>query len=120
MNQCLQRIERERLRTGEPLEPQDHAVDESGPADAAERADETRRARELLARLPEAHRAVLVLREVEELTYAEIARTLEIPVGTVMSRLARARERLAQIAGPEPCPPPRTRMHTPIQEQNHD
>lgn len=41
--------------------------------------------------LPEAFREVLVLREIEGLSYAEIARLLECPRGTVMSRLARAR-----------------------------
>lgn len=47
-----------------------------------------------LAALPEAHRVVVVLSDVEELTYAEIASVLEIPVGTVRSRLARARAAL--------------------------
>lgn len=46
---------------------------------------------EALAALPVAYREVLVLRELEDLSYAEIARIAEIPVGTVMSRLARAR-----------------------------
>jgi RNA polymerase sigma-70 factor (ECF subfamily) len=46
--------------------------------------------------LPEASRAVLVLREYGELTYTEIASVLEIPVGTVMSRLNYARTRLRE------------------------
>ncbi|MNF52173.1 ECF RNA polymerase sigma-E factor [compost metagenome] len=46
----------------------------------------------LLARLPLEHREILLLREVEGLTYAELATTLEIQPGTVKSRLARARE----------------------------
>jgi len=45
-------------------------------------------------RLPEDHRAVLLLVTVEDLSYAEAARVLGIPIGTVMSRLARARERV--------------------------
>ena len=47
-----------------------------------------------LESLPPALRETLWLRDVEELTYAEIAGRLEIPIGTVMSRLARARELL--------------------------
>lgn len=44
-----------------------------------------------LAALPEVYRIVVVLSDLEELTYAEIATALDIPVGTVRSRLARAR-----------------------------
>jgi RNA polymerase sigma-70 factor (ECF subfamily) len=48
-----------------------------------------------LEALPADFREVLVLRELEELSYKEIAAVVGIPIGTVMSRLARARERLA-------------------------
>src|SRR5580704_5727307 len=47
-----------------------------------------------IAALPDAHRAVLVLREYHELEYAEIAEALELDVGTVKSRLSRARAAL--------------------------
>lgn len=47
-----------------------------------------------LSRLSEEQRTVLLLATVEELSYAETAKVLNIPVGTVMSRLSRARERL--------------------------
>lgn len=50
-----------------------------------------------LALLPEEQRAVLLLVALEDMSYAEIAATLEIPPGTVMSRLARGRERLRKI-----------------------
>ncbi|MGA7804010.1 RNA polymerase sigma factor [Bradyrhizobium sp.] len=49
-----------------------------------------------LARLPEDQRAVLLLVAVEDLSYADAAKVLDIPIGTVMSRLSRARERLQQ------------------------
>ena len=50
-----------------------------------------------LAGLAEEQRAVLLLVALEEMSYAEVAATLGIPVGTVMSRLARGRERLRLI-----------------------
>jgi RNA polymerase sigma-70 factor (ECF subfamily) len=49
-----------------------------------------------LAKLPEEQRAVLLLVAVEDLSYADAAAVLNIPIGTVMSRLSRARERLLQ------------------------
>jgi RNA polymerase sigma-70 factor (ECF subfamily) len=50
--------------------------------------------REAIQRLPPAFREVILLREYEELSYQEIATILECPIGTVMSRLARARSKL--------------------------
>jgi RNA polymerase sigma-70 factor (ECF subfamily) len=47
---------------------------------------------EQLGRLPTEFREVLVLREIEDLAYREIAEVLGVPIGTVMSRLARARQ----------------------------
>ena len=52
--------------------------------------------RQAMKNLPEASRSVLVLREYGELSYQEIAKVLEIPVGTVMSRLNYARTRLRE------------------------
>ena len=46
---------------------------------------------EAIAELPPGYREVLILRELEHLSYREIARVVDIPIGTVMSRLARAR-----------------------------
>ena len=54
--------------------------------------------------LPDEHRAVLLLVGVEDLSYAEAARVLGVPVGTVMSRLSRGRERLRRaIEGDRPA-----------------
>jgi len=50
-----------------------------------------------LEKLPEEQRSVLLLVSVEDLSYSQTAEVLAIPIGTVMSRLSRARERLRQI-----------------------
>ena len=55
-----------------------------------------------LTRLPPEQREVLVLAAVEELRYEEIAAILSIPVGTVMSRLSRAREKLRRAVNTAP------------------
>ena len=52
-----------------------------------------------LARLPEEFRVAVVLRDVGDLDYAEIAEVLGVPVGTVKSRIARGRAALAQSLG---------------------
>jgi len=49
--------------------------------------------------LPADFREVLILRELQELSYREISQVIDAPVGTVMSRLSRARLRLAQLLG---------------------
>jgi RNA polymerase sigma-70 factor (ECF subfamily) len=51
-----------------------------------------------VCRLPAEQREVLLLAAVEEMKYEEIAAVLDIPVGTVMSRLSRAREKLRRAA----------------------
>ena len=63
--------------------------------------------------LPEDFRAAVVLRDVADLDYAEIAEVLQIPVGTVKSRIARGRGQLADALGNQdpagrrmPAPPP--------------
>ena len=58
------------------------------------RRDEERTFDRLMSTLPEEQREVLVLREIEEMNYREIASVTNIPIGTVMSRLARARAAL--------------------------
>lgn len=64
------------------------------PEMAALRGADRRRLAALIERLPPAFREVLVLRDLEDMSYREIAEACEIPQGTVMSRLARARAAL--------------------------
>jgi RNA polymerase sigma-70 factor (ECF subfamily) len=70
----------------EPLAPRAHE-----PAAAVDRAQLAAAIGAAVAALPDAQRAVLVLREYHDLDYAEIADALEVDLGTVKSRLARAR-----------------------------
>ena len=66
----------------------------SDPEQDAIRAAEARWLRECIERLPIEYREVIVLRELEELSYREISSIVDVPIGTVMSRLARARDAL--------------------------
>jgi RNA polymerase sigma-70 factor (ECF subfamily) len=68
------------------------------PETALLRSRECRQVRALVAALPVELRETLVLREFEELSYKEIAETTQTPIGTVMSRLWRARQVLARAA----------------------
>ncbi len=82
-----------------PLDPPDPARSPLATLEADEAAAVVRNA---VLRLSPDRRMTLVLREVEELPYEEIAAVMEIPVGTVRSRLARAREDLRRILGGRP------------------
>jgi RNA polymerase sigma-70 factor (ECF subfamily) len=76
------------------------AVEVSGgrAADAAAiESSERGRIDRAMATLPVEFREVLVLRELEDLSYREISDVVGVPIGTVMSRLARARKRLADL-----------------------
>jgi RNA polymerase sigma-70 factor (ECF subfamily) len=64
------------------------------PESTSIRRDEERTLERLMSALPEEQREVLVLREIEEMDYRQIATITNVPIGTVMSRLARARAAL--------------------------
>ena len=65
------------------------------PEQSAQAGERRRQVAIALAALPAEMREILVLREIQDLAYKQIAAVLDLPVGTVMSRLARAREKLA-------------------------
>lgn len=76
----------------------DEADDEAAVVDdAVDLADRGRRVRQALAHLDRDHREVLALYAWEELSYDEIAAALAVPVGTVRSRLSRARDNLRRL-----------------------
>ena len=93
MRQAARAWNRERRsRAALPLDMcEPHATSSGGTALAVDRRIDLAA---VLARLPEDHRQILVLREVEQLSYAEIARVLNVPIGTVDSRLHRARREM--------------------------
>lgn len=93
---------RTRARRGTPVEL-DAVADPGLPADQ-ERGLVARDALGALDLLPEEQKSLLLLVGVEELSYAEVARVLDIPLGTVMSRLSRARQRLRALVDPDPAP----------------
>lgn len=73
------------------------SVEEETPYTLLERSSEKGHLRAMLDTLPEPFRETLVLRELEELPYRDIAQVTGVPIGTVMSRLARGREMLATL-----------------------
>ena len=81
---------------GQSVEPADpsQAIQ---PGHALEMAEEERRVHEALSRLSEEHRAVLIMKDMEGQKYEEMAEILEVPIGTIRSRLHRARLELRDI-----------------------
>jgi len=100
-NLAISHVRSPRAREEELGEGADEApAPGSSPLDAVLEGEARERLAAALDSLPPEQRAVFVLRSVEEMSYREIAGTLEIPVGSVMSRLSRARNKLrAALAG---------------------
>src|ERR1700685_4513870 len=99
----LTALQQQQRRAFVPL-PEEHDAEDGhaliattpDPESASMRRDERRTLDRLMSALPEEHREVLVLRELEELDYREIAAVTNVPIGTVMSRLAQARAALKE------------------------
>ena len=97
-NLCINRLGRARRLREVPLDDvygmQSNTV---SPAKEAERSELRRQVWEAIRKLGETDREILILREFQELTYSELAAVLDIPTGTVMSRLHHARKRLRAL-----------------------
>jgi RNA polymerase sigma-70 factor (ECF subfamily) len=85
-------VEQIRMATG-----QEPADDSPGAIDELERAERTECLRAALDELTEEHKGILMLRELEGCCYETIAEVLQLPVGTVRSRLHRARNQLREV-----------------------
>jgi RNA polymerase sigma-70 factor (ECF subfamily) len=108
-NACWSWLQANRPADIEPLD--DDVADDAlpGPEAALARSLDRRLLNEAIAALPVQFREVLVLRELEDLSYRDIARVAGIPIGTVMSRLARARRLLTESL--HVVAAPRLRVH---------
>jgi RNA polymerase sigma-70 factor, ECF subfamily len=98
-NCALSALGQQQRRAAEPLTEEHEAEPAAAqapvdPEGASIERDEQRTLARLIAVLPPEHREVLLLRELEDLSYREIAAVTAVPIGTVMSRLARARAAL--------------------------
>ena len=82
-----------------PLDDEPHEVksDDLNPEELLLHKADAQMLRQAVEELPVEFREVLVLRELNEMSYKQIAVVADLPLGTVMSRLARARKRLQQI-----------------------
>jgi len=104
-NACYDELRRQKRRPTTPLEPLDADEDEiespnwladdsESPEEAAARAELNEAIQHCLADLPEDFRAAVVLVDLQGLDYSEAAQAIGKPLGTIKSRLARARSRL--------------------------
>lgn len=80
-------------QTIDPIDPSE----ESRPGYALEQAEQERRVHEALSRLSPEHRAVLVMKDMEGQKYETMAEVLQVPIGTIRSRLHRARLELREL-----------------------
>ena len=94
---CFDRIDSDRHEATLPYDdaasadPDADPADDAGPEQVVHLRDRAASLRAAIEALAPGYREVIVLRELEDLSYKEIARIANIPIGTVMSRLARAR-----------------------------
>jgi RNA polymerase sigma-70 factor (ECF subfamily) len=95
-NTCLNMLRSKNRRAEIELDDSAPAVAPS-PSDLVERSYDAGQLRRAIEQLPFGWRELIVLREFEQMSYREMAEVSGIPVGTVMSRLSRARERLHRI-----------------------
>jgi RNA polymerase sigma-70 factor (ECF subfamily) len=100
VNASLDLVRRRTRKKTRPLEEiADRPSGDTGPEEAAVGASRAAEVQKALLQVGAEHRAVLVLHDLQGLDYAETAEALDIPVGTVKSRLHRARVEMARLLG---------------------
>jgi RNA polymerase sigma-70 factor (ECF subfamily) len=102
-NTCFTWRRQERRSTNEPFDEMTHSsnLQAQNQEETLVQSSKMSVLRNCIEMLPTGFREVLVMRELEEMSYREISDVACLPVGTVMSRLSRARKRLAECAGEE-------------------
>jgi RNA polymerase sigma-70 factor (ECF subfamily) len=86
-------LEKDRERLGAMLADKD----QNDPAKIAQQKELVQVVTDMIEQLPEDYRVILVLRDIEQMTYAQIAEVLELEAGTVKSRLSRSRAALREL-----------------------
>jgi RNA polymerase sigma-70 factor (ECF subfamily) len=118
VNACYDELRRKRRRPMLHVVANDGLEHEPGPP-APDHADEVAGTRDLaaaLASIPEEFRVTLVLADVQDMAYEQISKVLDVPVGTVKSRVHRGRLALAAAMGIDPGREPRGGAATSEQE----
>ncbi len=106
VNTCYDHLRRRSRRRADPL-PDHHDPPDRSAADALEAAEVRGDLQDALRRLPEEFLAPIVLADIQGMALPDVAETLELPLGTVKSRLFRGRRRLAEMLGNRPGSPDR-------------
>lgn len=101
VNLCINFLRRKKMKV--PLDEEAPLVDGSpGPEEALERKETQAAVRRAILALPEQYRAVILLRHQQDLSYADIAQALGLPLGTVKTHIFRAREMLHKLLSQDP------------------
>lgn len=98
VNACLDRIRRKQARPTAPL-PEEGPGEPVDPRDAVAERDTSIVVQEALAKIPEDQRAAIVLVDIQGYSVADAAAVLDVPEGTIKSRCARGRAKLAVLLG---------------------
>jgi len=99
-NHCRNRLKKLRKRgffTSRSIDDPDHPIhlsNDDSPEERIEQEDRSRIVRTAIAAMPAAEKEVLIMRDLQEMTYEEISEVLGVPLGTVKSKLNRARNAL--------------------------